>query len=437
MTTATNHLPNRTLTSSAEASVTDFLKEYFEATKTGWRRVSKNSPCAVCGKPDWCGLTGNDSFAVCMRESSGSIGETKHGGFIHPLNYGADRVVQGTPHGTRTKRTKTVPKTCSPNSTLREESDELWQMRKNIVYRLLIEMSPATLAPAELIYAPDGLAARGLRDRAKRYGMLPGAVAERTELARELIKEVGRRHPALVQYAPMPRNPLAGVPGFWTAEDGTPSLWQREDHPGPILIVPYRDERGAVRGCQLRSPSASRQGWRYQWLSSATYEKQGASPGTPVHFADGPRRTNQAAMPVMITEGALKADSCGRALRKPVIIATSGVGCAHEALIEASSTIARRTERVTIAFDGDHRTNKSVCQQIARLAAGLRKENCLTRILLWPVTIKGIDDALLAQARGYHFEFQSLESHEWLEHLPEEVFSYARKSFDILWDANR
>lgn len=43
---------------------------YEQHTAGGWLRVSKNAPCQVCGKPDWCGISADGAVAVCMRVAS-------------------------------------------------------------------------------------------------------------------------------------------------------------------------------------------------------------------------------------------------------------------------------------------------------------------------------------------------------------------------------
>ena len=52
----------------------------------GWRRVSRQEPCPVCHKPDWClvaGLPGRIEAAICPRTESGRrIGEA---GWLHIL----------------------------------------------------------------------------------------------------------------------------------------------------------------------------------------------------------------------------------------------------------------------------------------------------------------------------------------------------------------
>ena len=46
-----------------------------------WKRVSSRSPCPVCGKPDWCGVTADASAACCMRIESAK--RLRNGGWLH------------------------------------------------------------------------------------------------------------------------------------------------------------------------------------------------------------------------------------------------------------------------------------------------------------------------------------------------------------------
>jgi hypothetical protein len=37
-----------------------------------YQRVSRKRPCLICGKPDWCSRTANDSISFCARVTAGA-----------------------------------------------------------------------------------------------------------------------------------------------------------------------------------------------------------------------------------------------------------------------------------------------------------------------------------------------------------------------------
>jgi hypothetical protein len=49
----------------------------------GWFRVSKQHPCPICGKTDWCGTTADGVFACCMRTKSDK--PTRNDGWLHRI----------------------------------------------------------------------------------------------------------------------------------------------------------------------------------------------------------------------------------------------------------------------------------------------------------------------------------------------------------------
>jgi hypothetical protein len=52
-------------------------------TQFDWLRVTRQSPCAICGSPDWCGVTRDRTAYICMRVENGAIRETRNGGYLH------------------------------------------------------------------------------------------------------------------------------------------------------------------------------------------------------------------------------------------------------------------------------------------------------------------------------------------------------------------
>lgn len=51
-----------------------------------WRRVTRQAPCPICGKPSWCLVACDDAVALCMRISKGSARQTRRGAFVHILS---------------------------------------------------------------------------------------------------------------------------------------------------------------------------------------------------------------------------------------------------------------------------------------------------------------------------------------------------------------
>ena len=165
-----------------------------------------------------------------------------------------------------------------------------------------------------------------------------------------------------------------------------------------MLLIPYKDQHGRIRACQLRLhpldiPKDNPK--KYRWLASPN-EPRGTSSGTPIHFAFNPNSLPPSS-DVVITEGALKAETLV-SLRPDVrAIATSGVNCSHVELVNAASPYS-----VLIGFDSDYKTNPAVCRQLAWLIASRELDRqspqltTTTRILSWNGH-KGIDEAAYAK----------------------------------------
>lgn len=208
---------------------------------------------------------------------------------------------------------------------------------------------------------------------------------------------------------------IVGVPGFWQELSGMVHVWKPRNYLMPLLVVPYKDANGLIQACQIRLDANDifSHEKRYCWLSSPL-ERHGTSSGTPIHFTFLKQKLPPGET-VLITEGALKADTVVRFRLNARVIATSGVTCSHNELVNAA-----RPYNVLIAFDADYRTNPAVCRQLARLI-GQRlsdsREQQLrgtTNVLYWHGP-KGIDDAVRANVR-----LRSLTIFEWYATLRNE-----------------
>jgi hypothetical protein len=314
-----------------------------------------------------------------MRVSTGSRGPSRNGGNIH--------VHTEIPFVT----------THQPLSRIQSSSLAPLEIR-SAVFQELIRISPAANYTDELVTGPGGLLSRGLlKPHALAYGALPPTKEQRATLAALLSNFVRTRFNSYARLHS--HTELAGIPGFWQEPSGVVHIWKAHNYLMPILIIPYRDANGLIQACQMRlhqndlAPDEK----RYRWLASPA-ENRGTGSGTPIHFTFV-RQTVPAGATVVITEGALKADTLVRFRPKARVIATSGVSCSHDQIMEAA-----RPYNTLIAFDADHRTNPQVCRQLARLIAQriedtrAHQQSLTTKVLTWDGP-KGIDDAVRANVK--------------------------------------
>jgi len=297
---------------------------------------------------------------------------------------------------------------------------------RNAVYQELIRRSPAVKYYSQLIDGPTGLLPRGLRESdTHHYGALPRTHKERASLARALNKFVTVRFPDYV--ARRTHAAIIGVPGFWQDETGNIQLWCPRDYIMPLLVIPYRDDRGRIQACQLRlHRNDLRTGEKkYRWLA-CPFEFRGASSGTPIHFTFKPA-TLPPGRTVIITEGALKAEVLVSLRPTARVIATSGVSCSHAEIIDTA-----RPYNALIAFDADYKTNPAVARQLARLIAAREQDiaahqlSTNTRIVCWR-RYKGIDDAVLANV-----PLETMTILEWISTLEGTMLKEVRAAWDLV-----
>jgi len=281
---------------------------------------------------------------------------------------------------------------------------------RDAVYRELIRLSPASNYDRDLVSGSKGLLARGfLQKEVVKFGAVPPEMSERGKLAYKLNRFVRKNFSSLAES--QRDMPLVGIPGFWQEPSGRVRLWKKVNYEHPFLIIPYCDGEGRIQACQLRAGDKDRKK-RYCWLSSAG-ESQGVGTGDPLHFTFV-EKTCPPGSPRLITEGALKGEAFVSLRPRNAVVATSGVGNSRAQLIAAT-----RGHDTLIGFDIDHRSNPSVCGQLAGLIAervsdsvASRTATTRTEIVIWEGTAKGIDDAALA---GIHLS--TINVTRWVETL--------------------
>jgi hypothetical protein len=142
---------------------------------------------------------------------------------------------------------------------------------------------------------------------------------------------------------------IVGVPGFWQELSGVVHIWKPRNYLMPLLVIPYKDANGLIQACQIR----------YTQMIFRLMRKD--TVGFPHHKNDmAPVLEHQyislfLRRKVLITEGALKADTVVRFRPNARVIATSGVTCSHSELVKAA-----RPYTALIAFDADYSTNWSI-----------------------------------------------------------------------------
>lgn len=382
--------------------------------------VSPKRPCRICAKPDWCSYSQNEEVSFCARSTIGADAISKNQGWGIYFHTETARLAAAT-----TTHNGTRPK---PNRAHGPQVKLAPLEIRDAVYSELIRLSPVTNFRPALVDAESGLRARGfIESDLPKFGALPETTGDRARLAREL------RLFALANFRShaekLSLNPLLGIPGFWQDKAGAVQLWLNLTEPGPLLIIPYRDEHGLIQACQIRRSGMLEDGLkRYSWLATPNL-RCGTSSGTPVHHTFR-LETCPPDSPIIITEGALKAEAFFTLRSDAHVIATSGVTCSHNELILSS-----RNHHAFVGFDADHRENKAVCRHLGRLLAGREQDQSAsnlkksTRVITWERTAsrkdKGIDDAALL-----NIPMRTISIHEWYESLTGEP----KDEVDIAWE---
>jgi hypothetical protein len=173
----------------------------------GFKRVSKQRPCRICGKTTYCGFSRDEGTSICMRISAGARGLSRNGGNIHvhpeiPFMRIRPRIIS--------RKSQSIP--AAPLEI------------RDAVFQALIRISPASNYMEELVAGPGGLLSRGLlKDDANRYGALPRTKQHRAALAGILNDYVCAHFP---EYANFHSGAgVIGVPGFWQELSGMVHIW--------------------------------------------------------------------------------------------------------------------------------------------------------------------------------------------------------------------
>ena len=374
-----------------------------------YQRVSRKRPCLICGKPDWCSRAANDSISFCARVTAGADRLSRRerwGVFYHDSALLNQRVW----------------KMQEPQNFYKRQTEEITLAPleiRDFVYSTLIRLSPASNYQC-LTTATKGLMERGL-ENFEDYGGVPCTIFERKEIAARLRLLLNQNFPA---YLRENKHGIRHVPGFWIDGKGETHFWQDRDFPQPLLLIPYRNPTGKIQACQIRfTGKLAANKKRYLWLSLPAMNSAGS--GTPLHYANWKNfgRKDFSGLPVLVTEGALKADTVVRLRPEYFAIANGGVNCSQELIVNVS-----RGKILYLAFDGDYRENPAVARGLARLLKLRLDDNRnnqssdSTKILVWTQAEKGVDDALLKGEK-----LNEITILDWFSALSDKCREEARK----------
>lgn len=366
----------------------------------GYKRVSRKRICLICGKPDWCSYTPDEKISFCARVIENASRVSRHGwGVFYHEKSASTGAASRVPFPFESRLRKQVEPLIAPLAV------------RDFAYRKLIELSPAA-ASKEITDGDKGLRARKILDF-ESYGSLPQKSRDRNKIAKHIRGLINQNFP---DYVRKQKSSISGLPGFWLDENGRARLWADKNYSYPLMLIPYRDSNGAIQACQIRFMSASgsiEQNPRYVWLSTPRKSSGGISSGSPLHFAGSGWSPFSPDKPIIVTEGALKAETALKFKSGFNVIASGGVTSAHVEIIAAA-----RRRPLFIAYDNDFRENRHVARAVARLL-GLRLDdsekynyNPQVKILAWDTGVKGFDDALL---QGISIAEQT--PGEWLQSL--------------------
>ena len=311
------------------------------------------SPCHICGKPDWCSVSLDGKKTICRRRDNdtGVRKTDQAGGAYWVYERNGSRPGGGAEHKTREE--SVAPEKADPDTL-------------NEVYGALLDNLSLNQGHRQDLHR------RGLSEaEIKRYRYRSLPPRGREGLAGALVERFGPEVCAM-------------VPGL-RANKGDSGGWSLAGADG--LLVPVRDTEGRIVALKARADDAG-DGPKYTYVSSKKYG--GPGPGALVHvpLSDGADEKT-----ARLTEGELKAD-VATARTGVLTVSIPGVSSWRPAL-----PVLRALGRgaVRLAFDADARRNENVAQALSDAFHALEEQGFEVALETWPIENgKGIDDLLQA-----------------------------------------
>ena len=320
---------------------------------TQWRAVSKEEPCPICRKPDWCSRAANGKRIHCRRTFSAER---------------RDEWVFSAAKKDKSSVDYTIWIACD----VQQASVDAGRSDTSLIDEDEI-LDPAV---TDAVYSQWLDAVRRYsRGRVRSRRIIHASSAD---LSRALADVVNGEH----------SNTLSQVPGFYCKS----TEWRLAAPPGRLVAV--RNLQGQIVAVKIR-PEVKRAGGKYIYLSSERHG--GPSPGSPVHVPLHRNVDNFGT--IRLTEGERKAD-CATAETRVLTLGLPGVAAFRKA--EAILKELRATT-VILAFDSDYRTNPHVARSLAAAIEYFR-ETFEVVVEIWDAQYgKGIDDVLRLGAPRFDY----------------------------------
>lgn len=343
----------------------------FSSATSKWTEVTRLNLCPICGKPDWCSISTDGTWAVCRRVDTGDglHRVDKSGGDYWLYRIGGSIDDSDMDNGTQRDVAADYSETSQP-VLAPADPDTL-----DKVYRALLQELSLSAVHRE------NLRKRGLSDEEinfREYRTLVGP--GRAKLAKTMVSKFGN-------------DVCKKIPGLFIKQGERKPYWTLAGSAG--IVIPLRDVRGRIVALKVRADKPGN-GPKYSYLTSSGRMgavQDGPSPMPTVHLPV--HKSSSHLVRVRLTEGELKAD-IATALSGDLTISIPGVSIWRPALPVLRELAP---EKVLLSFDADARKNYNVARALQNTAIALQAEGFDVELETWPEEWgKGIDDVL---ASGY------------------------------------
>lgn len=309
--------------------------------RSAWAEVTRQVPCKVCGRGDYCRASTDGAFLCRRGPFNGSTEKTDRNGSTFWVGF---------------------PGGVTPAPAFEQEAGPTPAPAAQLdrAYRELL--SHLTLSPDHR----RQMVARGFTDH------------QAEELGVKSLEMAGRQvAQRLAELFPF----WLSVPGLYLSEKGRPVVggWSG-------LLIPCRDLQGRIIALRIRADSSEAP--RYSWLSSERHG--GPGPGSPLSWWPG----NGGSDAIRVCEGELK--SAFAALTTGVsTVCAPGVGLFGGSQV-MDWILDLGAARVILCPDADFRTNPHVSRAVGTAVTRLLTIPYPITLETWDPRSKGIDDALQA-----------------------------------------